>query len=196
MPMREAWTGVGTALITPFTQEWRAWTRRRCKRLARAADRSGRALPGAVRHDRRDADALGRREAARRGAGRRGGARAGAGAGRRRRLRHEGSRARREARCRRRALRAAVGDAVLQQADAGRALPALLGGRRRDAAADRPLQRARPHRLQHRPGDRRAPGHDSARRGRQGSVGEHPADGGDPAAPCRATSWCCPATTR
>ena len=90
----------------------------------------------------------------------------------------------------------AVGDAVLQQADAGRPVPALQGHRRRDAAADRALQRARPHRLQHRPGDLRAARDDPERRRREGSVGQHPADGRDLPRGAAATSWCCRATTR
>ena len=57
---------------------------------------------------------------------------------------------------RRRRRRPAVGDAVLQQADAGRPVPALQGDRREHAAADRALQRARAHRRQHRGADRGA----------------------------------------
>ena len=135
-------TGVGTALITPFTKSG-ALDEAGDQAAGAAADRRRRPLPGAVRHDRRDADAERRRAPPRRRARARGGRRPGAGAGRRRRLRHAGSRARREGDAEHRRARPAVGDAVLQQADARRPVPALLGDRRGDAAADHALQRAR-----------------------------------------------------
>ena len=70
----------------------------------------------------------------------------------------------------------ALGDAVLQQADAGRALPALPRDRRQDVAADHRLQRARPHGVQRRAADAGAPGRDPQHRRRQGSVRQHAAD--------------------
>ena len=69
-----------------------------------------------------------------------------------------------------------LGHAVLQQADAGRALPALPRHRRQHVAADRRLQRAGPHRRERRGRDARAPGGDSEHRRRQGSVRQHAAD--------------------
>ena len=56
---------------------------------------------------------------------------------------------------------------------------ALLEDRRSDVAADHALQRARPNRLQHRRGDVREARDHSARHRRQGSVGQHHADGRD-----------------
>ena len=68
--MRRPFTGVGTALITPFTQG-RFARRGGGQAAGAAADRRGRPLPLAVRHDRRSADAEPSREAARRRARRR-----------------------------------------------------------------------------------------------------------------------------
>ena len=56
---------------------------------------------------------------------------------------------------------------------------ALQGDRRRDAAADRALQRARAHRLQHRSGDLRAARDDPDRCRREGSLRQRSADGRD-----------------
>ena len=120
-----ALTGVGTALVTPFTHVRRA--RRGGGPAARpAADRRRRPLPGAVRHDRRepDADATPSASASSRSWSRRRTAQvpvlAGAGGYDTREVIHLADEMRQGRRG-----RAAVGDAVLQQADAGRALPAL-----------------------------------------------------------------------
>ena len=174
--MRTPFTGVGTALVTPFTQE------RRSRRSGGAAagapsDRRRHPLPRAVRHDRRESDADAAPSAAASS-------------------RSSPTKPRRRCRCsparaattRRKsstlAARAAegrrdglpVGDAVLQQADAGRSVPALPRDRRQHAAADRALQRAGPHRRQHRARDARAPRGDPEHRRREGSVGQHAAD--------------------
>ena len=66
--MRTPFTGVGTALITPFTQG-RLPRRSGGHAPGAAADRRRRALPVAVRDHRRGADADASREAARRGTG-------------------------------------------------------------------------------------------------------------------------------
>ncbi len=63
--MRLSFTGVGTALITPFTKAG-ALDEGAVRQARRASGRSGRALSRAVRHDRRDADAVARRAASRR----------------------------------------------------------------------------------------------------------------------------------
>ena len=78
--MRTPFTGVGTALITPFTQDG-SLDEAAVRRLATAPDRRRHPLPVAVRHDGRGADADASREAARRraGGGRSGRPRAGAG---------------------------------------------------------------------------------------------------------------------
>ena len=62
-----------------------------------------------------------------------------------------------------------VGDAVLQQADAGRSLSALQGDRREHPRADGALQRPRPHRRQHGREDDGAAVGDPEHRGRQGA---------------------------
>ena len=151
--MRTAFTGVGTALITPFTRSG-ALDEAAVRRLARRQIDAGvhflvpcgttGETPTLSDAERRRVVELVVEEADGPGAG----------AGRRRRLRHAAKSihaAARDAEGRR--AGPAVGDAVLQQADAGRAVPALQGDRRQHAAADRRLQRARPDRLQHRSGD-------------------------------------------
>ena len=67
--MRTPFTGVGTALITPFTRDG-SLDEAAVKRLARRQIDARRALPVALRDDRRGADADASREAARGGAGR------------------------------------------------------------------------------------------------------------------------------
>ena len=127
--MRTPFTGVGTALVTPFTRSGEP--RRSGGASSRApADRRGRAFSLSLRHDRREPDADGRRAAADRGDRRRRSERPGAGPGRRRRLRHEGSHAPGERDAEGRRVGTAVGDAVLQQADAGRPVSALSRDRR------------------------------------------------------------------
>ena len=141
--MSELFTGVGTALVTPFTKSG-ALDEAAITAAGAAADRRRHSLPRAVRHDRRDADAVGRRAAPGRRARARRGQRAGARAGRRRRLRHAGGRRSWRSEMQQAGVQGLLlGDAVLQQADAGRAVPALLGDRRGHAAADHALQRAR-----------------------------------------------------
>ena len=152
--MRTPFTGCGTALVTPFTTAG-AVDEAAVRRLAQAADRRGHALPGAVRHDRRErrrsraderrrvvelvvAEAAGRVPVL-----------AGAGGYDTREVIEAAQEMQAAG-----AERPAVGDALLQQADARGPLPALPGDRRGDAAADRRLQRARPHRLQRGPARR------------------------------------------
>ncbi len=66
---------------------------------------------------------------------------------------------------------------VLQPAHARRALRPLRGHRRGHAAADHRLQRARPHRLQRRRPHAGEARHDSHHHRREGSLGQHVADG-------------------
>ena len=68
---------------------------------------------------------------------------------------------------------------VLQQADAGRAVPALQGDCRGGFAADHSLQHSGPHRREHRAGDVGPAGRDREYCGREGSVGKYFADGCD-----------------
>ena len=51
--MRQPWTGVGTALVTPFTRGGEV-DEPAVRRLARRQIDEGRALPRAVRHDGRE----------------------------------------------------------------------------------------------------------------------------------------------
>ena len=196
MAMRTPFTGCGTALVTPFTGAG-ALDEAGVRRLGAPADRRRHALPRAVRHDRRDRRRSRRAERRRvveivvEEAKGRVPVLAGAGGYDTR----EVVEAAREMHAGRR-RRPALGDAVLQQAHARGPVPALPGDRRGDAAADRRLQRARPHRLQRRRRDARASRHDPARRRRQGGLGQHDADVRDRAAPCRPTSSCSRATTR
>ena len=144
--MRTNWTGVGTALVTPFTQLGRP---RRSRPSAGSA--AGRSTPASTFSCR----------AARRARVRRSPTPsasaiveilvdeangAGAGARRRRRLQHARGHSSRRRDAEGRRVRPALGDALLQQADAGRAVPALPRDRREHAAADRRLQRAGPDR--------------------------------------------------
>ncbi len=176
--MRTIFTGVGTALITPFTKSG-ALDEPGITRLAKRQIDNGVhfLVPCGTTGETPTLSAAERR--ARRRAGARSRGRPGAGDGRRRRLRHAGSGARREGDAARRRAGPAVGDAVLQQADARRPVSALLEDRRSDVAADPALQRARPDRLQHRRGDLREAGDHPARHRRQGSVRQHHADGRD-----------------
>ena len=169
--MRTPFTGVGTALITPFTKGG-AIDEAAVKRLAKRQIDAGVHFLVPVRHDRRITHAHPPREAAGGGARRRGGRRQGAGDGRRRRLRHargdrtvarhgEGGRRRPAARV-----------ALLQQADAGRAVPALQGDCREHPPADRAVQHPGAHRREHRRGHGAPAGADPQHRRHQGSVGQ------------------------
>ena len=130
--MRTPWTGVGTALVTPFTKSGEldeAGVRRLARRQIDAGvhflvpcGTTGETPTLSEAERRRVVELV-----------RRGSQRPGAGDGRRRRLRHPRSGARRARDAAGGRQRPALGDAVLQQAHAGRAVPALLGGRRRDA---------------------------------------------------------------
>ncbi len=66
------------------------------------------------------------------------------------------------------AAQRAVGRSLLQQADAGRPLPALPGDRREGRPAADPLQRARPHGRRPRQRDGAAPGAGAGHRRHQG----------------------------
>ena len=173
--MRTPFTGCGTALVTPFTASG-ALDEAAVRRLAKRQVDAGIHFLVPCGTTGEAPTLSGGRAAPRRGArgGRGGGPRAGARG--RRRLRHaRGDRGRaRDAGGGRRGP--PVGHALLQQADAGRPRPALPGDRRGDAAADRGLQRARPHGLQRRPRDAGAARDDPARRGGQGGLGQHDAD--------------------
>ena len=118
-------------------------------RAGRLADRLGLARPGARRDDRREPDAQPRRASPCGERLHRRGARPRAGDRRRRLQQHRrGDRtrpARREGRRRRRAR----GHALLQQADAGRPLPAFQGHQRRHRHSDPHLQHSRPQRHRH-----------------------------------------------
>ena len=123
--MRTPFTGVGTALVTPFTKSGDA--RRSGRAPARAPpDRRRHPFPVSVRHDRREPDADRRRAAAHRRDRRRGSRRArcrsSPAPAATTRSERDSPRAR-DGEGRR--ARLPLGDAVLQQADAGRALPAL-----------------------------------------------------------------------
>ncbi len=155
--MRTPFTGVGTALVTPFTKDG-SLDEAAVRRLARRQIDAGIHFLSPCGTTGEAPTLSHAREAPRRRARRRGGGGARAGARRRRRLRHaRDDRARPRHRADRR-RRHSVGHAVLQQADAGRPLPALTRrSPNRHAAADRALQRAGPHRRQHRRADRRSP---------------------------------------
>ena len=93
------------------------------------------------------------------------------------------------------ARRDSFGGAVLQQAHAGRPLPALQSHRRGDFAADHSLQHSRAHGRQHRAGHGRAARGNRKHRRREGSVREYFADGGGARQSCRSDFWCSRATT-
>ena len=150
-------TGCGTALVTPFARDG-SIDERAVRRLARRQIDAGIHFLVPVRHDRREPDAVRRR--ARRASSswwsRRPRARCrcwpAPAATTRTRSSSSALRMKRAG-----ARRHPVGHAVLQQADAGRPVPALPRDRRRGRAADRGLQRARADRLQRRGRDARAP---------------------------------------
>ena len=151
--MRTPFTGVGTALITPFKKDG-SIDEAAVKRLARRQIDAGVHFLSPCGTTGEAPTLSHTREAARGRAGGRGSHRPGAGAGRRRRLRH--ARGRSSWRATWRQVGAdglLLGGAVLQQADAGRAVSALQGDRREHDAADRALQRAVAHRRQHGRGD-------------------------------------------
>ena len=192
--MRRLWTGCGTALVTPFTRDG-ALDEAGVRRLARRQIDAGMHFlvpcgttgesPTLSDEERLRVVALVVEEAAGRVP-----VLAGAGGYDTREV--DSNRADDEAARRR---RHPVGDAVLQQADAGRPLPALCRDRRRRRPADRRLQRAGPHRLQR----------DLATLVRLAEmpniIGVKEASGNvcrsaRSAAPCRATSSCSPATMR
>ena len=193
--MRTPWTGCGTALVTPFTREG-AVDEAGVRRLARRQIEAGIhfLVPCGTTGESPDADR--RRTRPRRAARRRGSRGQGPGAGRRGWIRHEGGHPFRQAHEAGGRRRNPVGDAVLQQADAGGPLPALQRDCRRGRPADRCLQRAWPDRMQRRrrharPAQRRA-GH----RRREGSVRQHLRRWSRCAAPCRRIFSCCRATMR
>ena len=94
--------------------------------------------------------------------------------GRLRRQLHQGSDRARQVRQGRRRRLAAAGRALLQQADAGRPVPALQGHRRGGGRpADRALQRARPHGRRYGARHRAAPGAGARHRRHQGSHRQH-----------------------
>ncbi len=174
-----SWTGVGTALITPFTNDGaldEAAVRRLAKRQVDAGihflvpcGTTGE-VPTLTPDERRRVVEI----VARGGQGTER-----AGARRRRRLRHPrgdslGGRVAEAGRSGH-----PLGDALLQPPDARRALSALQGHRRQHVAADHRLQRARPDGLQHRSGHARPPRRHPEHRRREGSVGQHHADGRD-----------------
>ncbi len=194
--MRSTFTGVGTALVTPFTKSRRRSTRRRC-----AGWRGVRSTPAST------SSCRAARPARRRRSRRPSGVRVveivvDEAAGRAPVLAGAGGYDTREV------IHAA---AEMQRAGAQGILsvtpyynkPTQEGlyqhyqrDRREHAAADRRLQRAGPHRLQRRAGDARAPRDDPEHRRREGSVGQHHADGRDLPRRARRTSSCCRATMR
>ena len=144
MTAKTRFRGSFTALVTPFKNGSRG--REGVPRTGGLADRRRHQRPRSGRHHRRKPDAL--PQGARAGGRmvRRPGQGPGAGGrGRRLELDRRGGQpveARREGRRRRRA----GGHALLQQADAGGALPALQGDQRRDRHSDHHVQHSRPAR--------------------------------------------------
>ena len=171
-------TGCGTALVTPFRSDL-SLDEDDAAASGPAADRRRRALPRALRHDRRESDAQPEGTPARRRDHARGSQGQSARGRRRRRLQHGRSRRAGQGARGHGSRWPAVGDALLQSPDAGRALPALQGDRGRDPAADRRLQRPRPHRHERHARDAAAAGLDRQHRRRQGSFGQHQPDGAD-----------------
>ena len=147
--MRQPWTGLGTALVTPFTPTG-AVDEPAVRRLARRRDRRGRPLPGAVRHDWGEPNAHARGAPARRGTGARRGSWTCARPGWRGRLQHRGGGRPRPRARGPRGPGHPFGDALLQQADAGRPRPPLRAHCLAHRASHHPLQRAGPDGLQHR----------------------------------------------
>ena len=86
-----------------------------------------------------------------------------------------------------------AGHALLQQADPGRAVPALQADRRQRGDSADSLQRAGPHRLRPEAGDGRTAGRHSQHRRHQGS--QHPRTHPGPGAPLAATAWMSTAAT-
>ena len=193
--MRTPWTGCGTALVTPFTREG-AVDEAGVRRLARRQIDAGIHFlvpcgttgesPTLTEDERVRVVQLVVEEAAGRVP-----VLAGAGGYDTKEVIHSGTA--HEAGGRR---RHPVGDAVLQQADARRALPALQRDCRRGRPADRRLQRARPDRLQRRRGHARPPerraGHRRASRKRRATSRRWSRS----AAPCRRIFSCSRETMR
>ena len=144
-----------------------------------AADRRGNQFPGALRHHRRKPHAEPRRTAARGGNhDRRSAAHQDARGGRRRRQQHR-ARDRNGARVQGPGRgRNSFRQPLLQQADAGRPLPALQGDCRGGFAADHSLQHSRAHGREYRAGDDGAARRNREHRRREGSLGKYCADGG------------------
>ena len=89
-----------------------------------------------------------------------------------------------------------VRNALLQQADAGRIVPALQGHRRGGRDPDRALQCGAPNGRQHRARHARAARGNRKHRRREGSVGGHQPDRHDSRPGSRRSSRCSPETTR
>ena len=194
--MRSEFTGVGTALITPFTKSG-ALDEAAVRKLAQRQVDAGihflvpcgttGETPTLTPAERRRIVEICVEEAA--------GPRAGA--GRRGRLRHA-----RESSTRPSKMQKAGAQGLLSvtpyynQPTPEGLYRALQGDRRQHAAADHRVQRARPDRLQRRSGDAGPALVDQEHRGREGSVRQRDADGGDLPRACRRTSSCCPETMR
>ena len=149
MRMATGWTGCGTALVTPFARDG-SIDERAVRQLARRQIDAGINFLVPCGTTGESPTLSDRRARARRRAGGRGRGGEGAGARRRRRLRHARGHRQRAADEAGRSRRHPLGHAVLQQADAGRPVPALQRDCRRGRPADRRLQRARADRLQRR----------------------------------------------
>ena len=193
--MRRPFTGCGTALVTPFTRDG-SLDEAGVSRLARRQIDAGihflvpcgttGEVPTLTDDEQVRVVELVVEEAK----GRVPGAR------RCRRLQHARSDRSRQADESGRRRRAAVGDAVLQQADAGRAVSALQGHRRGRRPADRRLQRPGPNRRQRRPRDAGPAGARSRRSSPSRKRRATSRRCARSAPPCRRTSSCSRATMR